>query len=269
VAGTAVPPSRPPSGFTLIELLVVLAITAVLATIAIPTYADHLRRGRITEALARLADHRVRMEQFFPRPSPLRRRCRPMRSRAAAGRRGRRLCARLHRGVHALRRARHRREARGMHGFVYTIDQANARSTPPSRTAGSAATAAGSCAVTAVAGRAAMAIATQRGALLLDALAAIAVVAIGVLGCVTLQAHAIRHVHAGPLPQRSRAPGAGARGPDAGEDPAALAARYDARPAAPGTPPSRAWRCACPAPATPATPRSCAWNRAPRRGAAG
>ena len=52
-------------GFTLIELLVVIAIVAVLATIAVPSYADYLRRGRITEAIARLADHRVRMEQFF------------------------------------------------------------------------------------------------------------------------------------------------------------------------------------------------------------
>jgi type IV pilus assembly protein PilE len=50
---------------TLIELLVVIATLAVLAAIAVPTYSDYLRRSRIIEALARLADHRVRMEQFF------------------------------------------------------------------------------------------------------------------------------------------------------------------------------------------------------------
>jgi type IV pilus assembly protein PilE len=59
---------RPPrcrSGFTLIEFVIVIAIVATLAGIAVPSFADHLRRGRIVEALMRLADHRVRMEQFF------------------------------------------------------------------------------------------------------------------------------------------------------------------------------------------------------------
>ena len=57
------PPCR--SGFTLIEFVIVIAIVATLAGIAVPSFADHLRRGRIVEALMRLADHRVRMEQFF------------------------------------------------------------------------------------------------------------------------------------------------------------------------------------------------------------
>ena len=52
-------------GFTLIELIIVIAIIATLAAIAVPTFSDYLRRGRIVEAVARLADHRVRMEQFF------------------------------------------------------------------------------------------------------------------------------------------------------------------------------------------------------------
>jgi type IV pilus assembly protein PilE len=54
-----------PRGFTLIELLIVVAIVATLAGIAVPTFSDYLRRGRLIEAVARLADHRVRMEQFF------------------------------------------------------------------------------------------------------------------------------------------------------------------------------------------------------------
>jgi len=52
-------------GFTLIELVVVIAIVATLAAIAVPAFGDYLRRGRIVEAVARLADHRVRMEQYF------------------------------------------------------------------------------------------------------------------------------------------------------------------------------------------------------------
>jgi type IV pilus assembly protein PilE len=58
--------SRPPdSGFTLIEVMIVVVIVAVLAAIALPSYTDYLRRGRIIEATAKLADHRVRMEQYF------------------------------------------------------------------------------------------------------------------------------------------------------------------------------------------------------------
>ena len=52
-------------GFTLIELVIVIAIMAIVVAIAIPSYTDYLRRGRITEATARLADHQVRMEQYF------------------------------------------------------------------------------------------------------------------------------------------------------------------------------------------------------------
>jgi type IV pilus assembly protein PilE len=59
------PPLRRRRGFTLIELVIVIAIVATLAGIAVPTFSDHLRRGRIVEAIARLADHRVRMEQVF------------------------------------------------------------------------------------------------------------------------------------------------------------------------------------------------------------
>ena len=59
------PPPRRPPGFTLIELVIVIAIVATLVAIAVPTFADHLRRGRIVEGITRLADHRVRMEQVF------------------------------------------------------------------------------------------------------------------------------------------------------------------------------------------------------------
>ena len=74
-----------------------------------------------------------------------------------------------------------------------------------------------------------MGIATQRGALLLDAVAAIAVFAIGSLGCITLQAHAIRHVHAGHCRSEAAHLVQALVGRMRAEDPAALAARYDAR----------------------------------------
>lgn len=55
----------PDSGFTLIEMMIVVVIVAVLAAIALPGYSDHVRRSRIIEATSKLADHRVRMEQYF------------------------------------------------------------------------------------------------------------------------------------------------------------------------------------------------------------
>ena len=52
-------------GFTLLEIMLVVAIIAVLAGIAVPSYADYVRRSRILDAVARLADARARMEEYF------------------------------------------------------------------------------------------------------------------------------------------------------------------------------------------------------------
>jgi type IV pilus assembly protein PilE len=52
-------------GFNLIELMIVVAVIVVLASIAIPSYGDYVRRGRIAEATSALSDTRVRLEQFF------------------------------------------------------------------------------------------------------------------------------------------------------------------------------------------------------------
>ena len=52
-------------GFTLIELMIVVAIVALLATVAYPSYAAHVRRGKIAVALSELTTVRVRMEQYY------------------------------------------------------------------------------------------------------------------------------------------------------------------------------------------------------------
>ena len=52
-------------GFTLIELMVTVAIIAILASIALPSYSNYVIRGRIPQATNNLATMRVQLEQYF------------------------------------------------------------------------------------------------------------------------------------------------------------------------------------------------------------
>jgi type IV pilus assembly protein PilE len=45
--------------------MIAIAIVAILTAIALPSYSDYVRRGKITEATAGLANMRVQMEQYF------------------------------------------------------------------------------------------------------------------------------------------------------------------------------------------------------------
>ena len=56
---------KPQRGFTLIELMIVVAIVAILAGVALPSYFDYVRRGQLPEAQGALSDFRVKMEQYY------------------------------------------------------------------------------------------------------------------------------------------------------------------------------------------------------------
>jgi type IV pilus assembly protein PilE len=52
-------------GFTLIEIMVVVAIVAILAAIAIPSYQAHLRKGRRANAESFLSNVAARQQQYM------------------------------------------------------------------------------------------------------------------------------------------------------------------------------------------------------------
>ena len=52
-------------GFTLIELMIVVAIVGILAAIVVPSYGEYIRRTKLTDGTAVLADFRIRLEQYY------------------------------------------------------------------------------------------------------------------------------------------------------------------------------------------------------------
>lgn len=53
------------SGFTLVELMVTIAIIAILASIALPSYTSYVARSKIAEATSELSQWRNAAERFY------------------------------------------------------------------------------------------------------------------------------------------------------------------------------------------------------------
>lgn len=63
-----VPPSavrQAAAGFTLIELMIVVAVVAILASIAVPSYNEQIRKSRRAQAKADLVEYAQAAERFF------------------------------------------------------------------------------------------------------------------------------------------------------------------------------------------------------------
>ena len=52
-------------GFTLIEVMIVVAIVAILAAVAIPSYRDYILRGQLVDGTTLLASVRADMERYY------------------------------------------------------------------------------------------------------------------------------------------------------------------------------------------------------------
>jgi type IV pilus assembly protein PilE len=57
--------TRGSAGFTLIELMIAVAVVAILVTIALPSYQDHMRKGRRAAAQTFLIDTATRQQQYL------------------------------------------------------------------------------------------------------------------------------------------------------------------------------------------------------------
>ena len=121
-------------GFTLIELMITVAIVAILAAVALPSYSAYVLRANITDAVKGLSEMRLKMEQYFQdwrtfNTADANASCQVAAGPAPVPKNTSNFtfsCPTLTANTYVI-------QATGigsMAGFVYTIDQANVQATP-------------------------------------------------------------------------------------------------------------------------------------------
>jgi type IV pilus assembly protein PilE len=122
-------------GFTLIEVLITVTIVGILVAVALPGYADYVRRSKIIEATTGLTDLRVRLEQNFLDTRQYPTSCiAPAAGPAPAGKIYLPAASKYFTITCALTTTTYTvtatgKAAQAMGGFIYTVDQANNRKT--------------------------------------------------------------------------------------------------------------------------------------------
>lgn len=126
-------------GFTLIEMMIVLVILAILTAIAIPSYSNFIMRGRLMDAHAKMGDLRGQMERYFLDNRTYQDTTGTLCGiddaainmtatyNADGGRSFDIACAAATPTTYTITATG--RAARGMGGFTFTVNQANARAT--------------------------------------------------------------------------------------------------------------------------------------------
>ena len=120
--------ARAATGYTLLEVMVVVAIVATLAAIALPSYATYVQRSRILDAVTRLADVRARMEDYFQDERlyvDAAGHCGAMPSTSVTDS----FAVQCEATATTFTVTATGRDAKGMTGFIYTIDQSGAKAT--------------------------------------------------------------------------------------------------------------------------------------------